>query len=237
MWPLSEIAGGITDGLRSADAALSEEHAVVGLDARREIDLHPDIAGAIGRLGFGVEREVLYPGEHTRAVRKSDRARCDLVLLPQTGQRLEDPAEEQAILAASEDTLFAPVAHEIATGRSDGTVAAGDAFWLEIKSVAQHAYVDGVPGPNRAYADQIVRGVMGDTIKLASDAAVWHAASLLLLFAETEQIATHDLAAAGHTLLSRDVPIGTPEITGAAIEDRAGNAWCGVGLFPIRVNG
>lgn len=237
MWPLSDIARGIAEGLGVADAALREEHSVLGLDARREIDLHPEIADSIGHLGFGVEREVLYPGEHTRAVRKSNRARCDLVLLPERGQRLEDPAHEQAILAASEDTLFAPVAHEIRADRGGDIVAAGDAFWLEIKSTAQHAYVDGVPGPNRAYATQLVKGIMGDAIKLASDAAVWHAGALLLLFAESEEIATHDLAAAGHKLLSEDVPIGSPEITGVPIEDRAGNAWCGVGLFPIRING
>jgi hypothetical protein len=170
-------------------------------------------------------------------VRKSHRARCDLVLLPEPGQRLEDPALEQAVLAASEGTLFAEVAHEIEEGRSSPKVPAGEAYWLEVKAVAQHAYVDGVPGPNRAYATQLVRGVMEDLIKLASDPSIWHAGAVLLLFAESEAIARHDLAATAHALLTDDVPIGTPEITGTAIEDRAGNAWCGVGLFPLRVGG
>jgi len=236
MWRVSDIAGCIADGIGSGDRALIEEQSVLGLDARREIDLHPLIADSVGDLGLGVDREVLYPGEHTRAVRKSARARCDLVLLPELGQQLEDPAQEQAVLAASEGTLFAGVAHDMHAGEPTAvTVGAGEAYWLEVKAVAQHAYVDGVPAPNRAYATQIVKGVMDDVIKLASDPSIWHAGVLLLLFAENEAIAHHDLAAAAHAMLSDDVPIGTPEIAGTPIEDRAGNAWCGVGLFPVRI--
>lgn len=235
MWPLSDITAGVAEALASADRALRDEQAVTGLDARREIDLHPSIAAAFPTLGYGVQREVLYPGEHTRAVRRSNRARCDLVLLPEVSQRLEDPAEEQAVLAASENTLFADIAHQINDpSRTSDVVTAGEAFWMEIKSIAQHAYVDGVPSPNRSYATQLVKGLMQDVIKLASDPSIWHAGTLLVVFAEEESIASHDIAAAGHTMLSEDVPIGVPEISGVAIEDRAGNAWCGLGLFPVR---
>ncbi|MEM9372573.1 MAG: hypothetical protein AAGA55_02935 [Planctomycetota bacterium] len=235
MWPLSEIASGIAEGLGAVDRALSEEQAVLGLDAMGEIALHPGLADALDRLGFGVLREVLYPGEHAREVRRSERARCDLVLLPEAGQTLRDPAAEQAILNASEGTLFAPVAHRIQEEAGAGVVDAGEAFWLEVKSVGQHAFSDGVPRQNRAYSDQIIHGVRQDIIKLASDPSIWHAASLLLLFTETEEIANHDLAAAAHTMLSDDVPIGAPEVSGLPIDDRAGNAWCGVGIFPVRI--
>lgn len=233
MWRLSEIAEAVAGGILAEDRALVQEQAVHGLDARREIDLHPLIARSIGDLGYGIEREVVFPGELAAGVRKSARARCDVVVLPEPGRRLEDPAAEQAVLNASEGTLFAGLAHDLAP--DDDPVPAGEALWLEIKSVAQHAYTDGVPGANRAYATQLVKGVMGDVVKLASDPSLWHAASLMILFAESKAIAEHDLAAIAHTLLDQDAPVGVPEIEGVPILDRAGNAWCGVGVFPVRV--
>ena len=230
-----DILAGMTDGVAALDRRLCAEQAVRGVDALPEVALHPILAEALSVAGFGVVREVLYPGEHTAPVRKSARARCDLVLLPEPGMALEDPAAEQAALLAGEGTLFFDVVEEIA--RPAGLVPPGEACWLEVKSVAQHAFVDGVPGPNRAYADQIVRGPMTDLVKLARDPSIWTAASVVLLFCESEEVARHDLHQAAHRLLDADLPVGAPEIAGTPIADRAGNAWCGIGLYPLRAGG
>ena len=238
MWRMSEIMASLVEGIASFDRRLRAEQAVRGLDALDEVALHPVAAEALSSGGFGVLREVVYPGEHAAGLRRSARARCDLVLLPEPGMTLEDPAAEQARLDAAEGTLFAQTAAELAElADTPGVVRAGDACWLELKSVAQHAFVDGVPGPNRAYADQMVRGPLADLVKLARDPSVWTGASVVVLFCESESVARHDLNAAAHRLLDADLPLGTPEIGGAPIEDRAGNAWCGIGIYPLRAGG
>lgn len=229
----ADILAAAVEGVRALDERLRDEQAVHGVDALDEVGLHPVIAGGLLEAGFGVEREVVYPGEHAVAVRRSKRARCDLVVLPEIGMRLEDPAREQAVLNAGEGTLFAGVSH--AMDDEVARVPAGDAYWVEVKAVAQHAFVDGVPVANRSYASQLVRGAMGDLVKLASDASIWAGAAVMVLFCEGEGIARHDLGVLGHELLNREAPMGSPEIGGVAIEDRAGNAWCGIGVYPVRV--
>lgn len=235
MWRIDEILACMVGGLADWDARARAEQAVHGIDALPEVALHPVFAEALSTAGFGVLREVLYPGEHTAPVRRSARARCDLVVLPEPGMRLMDPAAEQAALLAAEQTLFSGVADELRPAE-DG-VPPGDACWLEVKAVAQHAFVDGVPGPNRAYADQLVRGATGDLVKLARDPSIWTGAAVVVLFCESEAVARHDLAAVGHRLLDADLPLGAPEIGGTPIDDRAGNAWCGLGFYPLRPGG
>lgn len=238
MWRMTDILTALVDGVRATNARLRAEQAVYGVDALAEVGLHPVLAEALSAAGFGVQREVLYPGEHATPVRRSARARCDLVVLPEPGMSLEDPAAEQAVLLAGEDTLFAGLASELGQeGKDRGIVCPGDACWLEVKTVAQHAYVDGVPGPNPAYMQQIVRGPMTDLVKLARDPSIWTAAAVVVLFCESEAVGRHDLHAAAHRLLDAELPVGTPEIGGVAIDDRAGNAWCGIGLYPVRAGG
>ena len=235
MWRVSAILQGCCDAVKARDEALSAEQAVHGIDAIEEIGLHPILAGGLAEAGFGVRREVVYPGEQAAGLSRSRRARCDLVLLPEPGMVLEDPAGEQQMLDRSEGTLFGDIAHAIEPDTA--RVPAGDAYWLEVKSVAQHAFVDGVPVPNRAYESQIVRGVMTDAVKLAGDASIWSGGAMIVLFAGSEAIADHDLHAVAHKLLDLGVPVGAPEVGGVPIEDRAGNAWCGIGLYPIRISG
>lgn len=239
MWRMSDIHSALADGIAALDLRLRDEQAVHGVDALEEVALHPVLAEALSIAGFGIIREVVYPGEHAASVRRSARARCDLVVLPEPGMALEDPAAEQARLDAAEQTLFAGLAAELATDSepAGGLVRPGDACWLEVKSVAQHAFVDGVPGPNRSYADQIVRGPMADLVKLARDPSIWTGASVVLLFCESQPVAEHDLNAAAHRLLDADLPLATPVIGGVPIEDRVGNGWCGIGLYPVRVGG
>ena len=239
MWRMSDMLAALTDGVGSLDARLLAEQAVHGVDALAEVALHPVLAEGISAAGFGVVREVLYPGEHASSVRRSARARCDLVVLPEPGMVLEDPATEQATLNAGEGTLFAGLAAELEVRPTPGAgvVTPADACWLEVKSVAQHAYVDGVPVPNRTYADQLLRGPMADLVKLAKDPSIWTAASVVVLFCETEAVGRHDLGQLAHRLLDQEAPLGTPEIGGVAIQDRVGNGWCAIGVFPMRAGG
>lgn len=235
MWRMTDILESLSAGIADLNARLRTEQAVHGVDSLDEVGLHPVLSEALSTAGLGVLREVVYPGEHAAAVRRSARARCDLVVLPEPGMMLEDPAAEQAVMAAGEGTLFAGLAAEL--GRSAHCVAPGEACWLEVKSVAQYAYVDGVPGPNRGYADQIVKGPMADLVKLARDPSIWTAASVVVLFCTAEDIGRHDLHAVAHRLLDAELPVGSPEIGGVAIDDRVGNAWCAIGLYPLRAGG
>jgi hypothetical protein len=235
MWRMSDILETLAAGIGAVDARLRAEQSVHGVDALDEVGLHPVMAEALSAGGFGVLREVVYPGEHAKPVRKSARARCDLVLLPEPGMSLEDPVAEQALLAAGEGTLFAGLAADL--GRSSHTLAPGEACWLEVKSVAQYAFVDGVPGPNRGYAEQLVKGPMGDLVKLARDPSIWTGAAVVVLFCESQAVGDHDLHATAHRLLDADLPVGGPEIGGVLIDDRVGNAWCGIGVYPVRAGG
>jgi hypothetical protein len=235
MWSPSEILHQSLDAVRRLDADLRAAQAVHGTDALDERALHPVIAESLSAAGFGVLREVVYPGENAAGVRRSARVRCDLVLVPEPGMVLADPAAEQAALDAGDGTLFAPLADRI--GPAPGAVGPGEAFWLEVKSVAQHAYVDGVPAPNRAYAGQLVRGPTIDLVKLAVDASIWTGGVLLVLFCQDEEVGRHDLSTVAHRLLDQDLPLATPEFGGVRIDDRVGNAWCAMGLFPLRAGG
>lgn len=238
MWRMSDMLAALSDGIAALDARLLAEQAAHGVDALEEIALHPVLAEGVSAAGFGVVREVVFPGEHAAKVRRSARARCDLVVLPEPGMALEDPAAEQATLNAGEGTLFAGLAADLAAARPrTGLVTPADACWLEVKSVAQHAYIDGVPVPNRAYADQLVKGPMADLVKLAKDPSIWTAASVVVLFCETEAVGRHDLGKLAHKLLDQDAPLGVPEIGGVPIQDRVGNGWCAVGIFPMRAGG
>jgi hypothetical protein len=232
MWWMSEILRHALEGVRAFDAEQTRSQSVYGVDALKEVALHHVLAEALSAAGFGVVREAVYPGEMAAGVRRSARARCDLVLLPEPGQALEDPAHEQSVLSAGADTLFAGVADRM--GPVPGMVPASEACWIEVKAVAQHAFIDGVPVPNPAYAEQLRRGPLTDMVKLARDPSIWTGAALVVLFCENEDIARHDLGRVGHALLDADLPLASPEFGGVAIDDRAGNAWCGMGLYPVR---
>lgn len=234
MWTVPGILAALIDGLREADQRLTDEQAVYGLDAADEVGLHPVLASGLHSAGYGVHREVLYPGEHTAPVRRSARNRCDLVVVPEPGQALADPAVEQAALLAAEDTLFGGVAHEMAG--SAPAVSASEAFWLEIKTVSQHAQGEAVM-TRRGYADRLVKGPAADLVKLAKDPSIWFGGVAMVLFAESESVARHDLAAMAHRCLDAELPVAGIELGGTRIQDRAGNAWCGVGLLALRSGG
>lgn len=232
MWMGSELVGAVAEELRQAEQRLCVEQAVHGLDALDEVRLHPIVEAGLRRTGLVVLREQAYPGAYARRPLPRDRERCDLVVLPEGCERLLDPlvmlreAEERAA------TLFAGAGSEPAS-----VVGAlpEDAFWLEVKSVAQVSYVEGVPIGNRSYGSQLVRGPAVDLAKLAREPMVSAGGVMVLLFAGEEAVARHDLGVMVSALLERDLPIRSPETEVVEIADRAGNTCVAVCLVPLRV--
>ncbi|USN99614.1 MAG: hypothetical protein H6810_02825 [Phycisphaeraceae bacterium] len=231
-YAFSEIAGVLRDALVAADESAVAEQAVKGVDALREIDLHAILADGLAKAGWGVHREIPYPADAARG--DNDRDRCDLVLTPSPADRLADPVHAGRRVAAAEGTLFAPMADRMEADASRDAVEPGDALWLEIKVVAQHRYRHGVPGPNRSYSSELVDGPASDAAKLECDTIIRHAAAVVVLFTEGEDVARHDLLEMAHRLLDRDLPVGTPIIECGPIHDRAGNACVAVALLPMR---
>ena len=109
-----------------------------------------------------------------------------------------------------------------------------DVLWLEIKVLGQYEFADGVPVPNGAYASRLIRGVVSDLAKLATDESISHSAVLLVLFAADEEVARHDVFQAWHRCLDRDLPIASPMLRVVPISDRIGNTVCLLTVFSMR---
>lgn len=244
MWRADDIVEIIAGAIEEADRALREEQAVYGLDAMEEVELHPIIAGGFIAAGMGVLREQGYPTQWKRKRRSKDemplprdRERCDLVITPSPGQTLLDPfAMEKAASRARKEaagTLFEPVV-EAAPEPSACGIAPDDAYWLELKVVAQFSVESGVPGPNRAYGSQLTRFAAADIGKLSCDRTIVHGGLALVLFTADERTAVHDSGVLLERLLTRGLRIGSPVRKSAPILDRIGNAVCTVVLAPLR---
>lgn len=229
MWMVGELARAMSEELRQAERRLSDEQAVLGLDSLDEVSLHPLLAQGLGRLGVAVLREQAYPGAYARRPLPRDRERCDLVALPAGATTLLDPLAMLKRQEAKEATLFAAVEEPAPAG-----VLPEDAFWLEVKSVAQVCYVEGVPVGNTSYASQLVRGPALDLAKLAREPMIDAGGSLVLLFGAGEEVVRHDLGVMMRALIDRDLPISSPAIEVTPIADRVGNACAGVCLIPLR---
>lgn len=210
MWSYADIADAVADGLAAHERALAEEHAVYGMDVLDEIELQPVIGRALVEAGYGVHREERYPADRKRQ-KTSEGERCDFVLtrdklpLRQPGQ----PA-----------TLFDPAE----------AVELDDAFWLEVKTVAQFTPT----GPNRTYGSQLLSTVRRDVTKLSKDSGVLHAGLLIVLFVENDHVADHDLRIWQDRCLARGLPIAAPCLRQLSIADRMGNALCTIALYPVR---
>ncbi len=229
MWDCAELTDAMARGIAEAEQALLCEQAVLGLDARDEVSLHPLLAAGLGRLGLNVLREWAYPGAYARRPLPRDRERCDLVVLPPGAKTLLDPLALIRKQEAKEATLFASVEEP-----EPAAALPEDAFWLEVKSVAQVCYVEGVPVGNASYASQLVRGPALDLAKLAREPMIDAGGSVVVLFGAVEEVVRHDLGVMTRALIDRDLPISSPSIEVVPIADRAGNACVGVCLVPLR---
>ncbi len=234
MWIQDEIAESAAHALAQHERALRDEQAVYGLDALGEIELHPILAQGFLSHGFGVVREQPFPGAGGTP-KQSHRERCDLVLLPRGETTLLDPVALARDQHAITGTLFEHAPHpDVAPG-----VPPADAYWLEVKSVAQNSFVHGVPSPNPAFAGQLTASLTTDLRKLAREIdrgrehadGIARAGVLLVLLTRDEPTARHDLAAALHRCLDKGISPRSTTLHGFGILDRIGNAWCAVALI------
>ncbi|MFI4897759.1 MAG: hypothetical protein ACIARR_08030 [Phycisphaerales bacterium JB059] len=232
-WSGRELVEIAAQTLRDRDAALREEQAVFGLDAMDEVALHPVLGAGFRGAGLGVHPEQVYAGSVEARAARRERERCDLVLAGDPEARLLDPVAELVEIDRASGTLFEPVAETMVP--EGAVVEPGEAYWLEVKAVAQVAYVSGTPGPNRAYASQLVGGPGADIVKLAREPTIRHGGAMVILFAQDVETGEHDIAQMFHALLDRDLPISETVWEGFEIEDRAGNGACVVALAGVRL--
>lgn len=214
-WDLAEVASAVERSLIEQRDRIELEQATRGLDAPTELGLHPVIERGLKTHGFGVHREVRYPSDAERKRKRSAGDRCDLVLTPSSQEPLEDPAGANTLFAGSG---FPPQ----------------EALWIEVKTVRQHALVKGVASENPGYAARLWGPAMMDLEKLAGDPLLGPAASLIVLFAASEDVARHDLDVWADRALDRGHGIETPRIRGFPIVDRLGNAWCAIAVTALR---
>lgn len=167
-----------------------------------------------------------------------DRLRCDLVLTPRPGDVLGDPVKHER---AKRDharelrgTLFESLHPPAPEPAKANPLPPEDAFWLEVKAVAQFDLSSGAPGFNRTYASSLTRSLATDLRKLSDDARIIRGASLLVLFTLDRETSDHDIPIALHRCLDRGLDVAAPEIRRFPILDRLGNALCTTCLVAIK---
>jgi hypothetical protein len=225
VWNAEAIVEIVAAGLSRAAMDRDREQAVSGLDHLAELALQPLVGRFLRDAGFGVWPEERYPGDRTHR-RRSRGRRCDLVLTPggpPLGQRSPHPRGGQP-------------PESLTNGPGEGIPASeeslqvhGDAFWLEIKTVAQFSS----RGPARDYGSRLLGDVAADVGKIASDPGIRHAGLLLILFTRDRETARHDLLAWQVRCLERDFPVFSPAVEGFPLNDRLGNGHATVALFPV----
>jgi hypothetical protein len=232
MWDMHELVRIARSGLEGFSRAGAEEQAVYGLDSLSEVELHPLLAEAYAGAGLGVTREWPYPGMAEKRPKFAARARCDVVLTAGPTVSLVDPVAELLEKDKSVGTLFESAARAECAPQAGTTCQACDAFWLEVKVVGQYCYTLGVPGPNRSYSSDLTNSMYTDLAKLGADESLRWAGLLLVLFADEQATAEHDLTIALHRSLDRGFSFKSPILETFAIPDRIGNRICSVALVP-----
>ncbi len=236
IWSIPEITQAIAGSLKGLAQELDEEHAVRGIDALSEVDLHPVIASGLERLDVGVWREWPYPsfgvagGSSPRPLPR-DRDRCDLVLSP---AGLGPPADPVALENERRDaagSLFQSQALDD-LGTSDAPEPE-DVFWIEVKVVGQFVIIDGAERANSQYSSELVQAGH-DLEKLSNDPRIALGGLALVHFTADKPTAEHDQGAVLNRWLDRGWPVRSPEVDGFSITDRIGNHWCSVMLTPVR---
>lgn len=234
-WSYHDLAAAFADRLRRREVDLCAEQAVHGLDSLPELALHPVLAEGAEGAGMAVFRETPYPGQPQTLPRESERERCDLVIAPGGALAIADSIRKRKERGRADGTLFATVA-EREDRPAPGEVLPTDALWIEVKTIGQFTYVDGLAGPNRTYASQF-GACLADVHKLARARDLANAGLLIVHFSEHAAVAVHDLTAFVHRCLDRDLPATDLYREHVEIADRIGNRLCTVGLVPVRCAG
>lgn len=210
-WSTEQLADAIADGLRARARADDLEQAVYGFDHLDELGLHPLIQQALRSAGHSIWPEQHYPGDWSKP-RRSEGKRCDIVITPAADRPLREPLVK--------GTLF----------DTPAAVDPEDAYWLEIKTVAQ--FEASKPFPR--FSTELLSTVTQDIKKLWIDPVICHAGLLLVLFTEDQATADHDLAAWHRRCLEKGYPVAPPAIRSLAITNRIGNGRCTAAVYSIR---
>jgi len=176
-WDSQEILDACERSLLRCETELHLDQSPQGLDALDEVDIHPLLAAGLQAANWGVLREQPLPGgkgKSTGLPKHAQRERCDLVLLPSPRHVLLDWVRESRERAKWQGSLFESVPTPPPLPDRALCVHARDAFWLEVKVVAQHAFIDGVPRPNGAWGAQLVASLTQDLAKLAAQTSAPH---------------------------------------------------------------
>ena len=216
-WGAPGLVGAIASGLADEAAARDEAQESLGLDSLAELKLHPLVATALRHTGFGIWPEQRYPADR-RESRRNHGRRCDLVLTP-GGRPLAGSVGRHGhprLPFPQGDTCLPPV-------------PLCDAFWLEIKTVAQHA----AGGPGTGYGSGLLTESTADVHKISSDPGLVYAALLVISFTSDATTARHDLDVWRLRCLENDMSLFSPATAGFPIGDRLGNSHCSLALFPI----
>jgi len=210
---ISDITDALEQALVAEAARLDAEQSPNGIDVLDELGLHPLLGRGLADAGYGVYPEQVYP-QDARPRHRRDCERCDLVLTP-AERELHEPWREP--------TLFDP----------PDPVALDDAFWLEVKVVAQYTQ----EGPNGRYSTQLLTDASQDVDKLSRSPGIFQSALLIVLFAHDQDTVEHDLAAWLDHCLRHGLSVHSPSVRSFGITDRLGNHRCGLGLYPVRPAG
>ncbi|MFQ5720614.1 MAG: hypothetical protein ACE5IK_13830 [Acidobacteriota bacterium] len=224
-WIPDELVSAVVGGLEAAAREADREAAVSGLDARNEIGLHPLIHAALRDAGHGVWPEVRYPADR-REHRRNRGRRCDIVLTPDARPLAREPQTSPPLFthAVAEPPVAEP---RLPAGVP---VPLTDAYWLEIKTAMQFTPT----GAHSGYTSRLLQAASRDILKMAADPGVVHAGLLLVLFVEDARVARHDLGTWHDRCVARDLPLGFPAGGGFVLNDRLGNSFVSVSLFPVR---
>ncbi|MCE9590561.1 MAG: hypothetical protein K8S99_08570 [Planctomycetes bacterium] len=209
-WSPADLADAVEAGLRERARADDLEQAVYGFDALDELGLHPVIHGAFRAAGYGVWPEQRYPDDSLKT-KKSEGQRCDVVL---THDNL--PLREPGLRGTLFDSIPA--------------VDPEEAYWLEIKSVAQFE----TTGPFRRYSAELFSPVAQDIRKLWSDSLIMHSGLLLVLLTANRETAEHDILVWHRRCVDTGFPVSSPALRGFRITERIGNGWCAAAVFGVR---
>lgn len=189
-----------------------------------------------------VTGEIVAPADLTLDPARSERQRCDLVILPAGAAGLLDPIVTRKRARAERARVAGTLFESAAPAEADpphhhpepALVHPREALWLEVKVIGQFCYTHGVGGPNRAYASELTRTTVGDLRKLVRDPLIEHAALLLVLFTLDEATAEHDLAAFTHRCLDKGLSVNAPVVRGFNLADRIGNRRASVAVVRVR---
>lgn len=211
---LTALADEVSAVLQHAEAALALEQAVHGLDTMSEVVLQALLQKGLAQ-SYAVTREVHYPA--SAATKRSSRQRCDLVLSP-VGTQLLPESNEQLSLHLL-DSASAPRMHPPA-----------ESFWLEVK-VAYQLRAGGLQ--HKGYSGQFRQAVVADLRKLRAEPLIRHAALLLIVFNESEEVAGQDLELFEALFFPKHELSASRQVRSFRIQDRIGHRLCTTTLWPI----